>query len=127
MPKFVRTVVKKSSLVPWITGEEGQVLKSNSPFLSEIEQQLYAEARVEVQNFPGYIKQETISIGNTQIQSYEFDTIENLNDFVDKTLKTESSSYQPELKHSLLHKLVAEKIKELGLSDSYQVSFSTEA
>ena len=123
MPKYVTTIVRKSSLIPWVLGN---VLKENSEFLTQTEKQLYEDAKAESAIFPGYLGFQTTRIGNTQIDTFEFDTLENLNDWVNKTRKVDSPLYQPELKTSLCFRMIGEKVKQLGLESSYTVSTSIE-
>lgn len=123
MPKFVKTIVRKSSLIPWVLGE---IVTENSQHLTDVEKQLVESMKVEVLNIPGFIGFETTRIGNTQIDSYEFDSIGNLNDYLDKFVKKDSVQYQPESVISLYHIMVALKLKQLGLSESYTISTSIE-
>jgi hypothetical protein len=123
MPKFVKTIVKKSSLIPWVSGE---IVAENSQYLTDVEKQLLQSMKAEVLNLPGYIGFETTRIGNTQIDSYEFDNIGNLNDYLDKFVKQDSVQYQPESVISLYHVMVVLKLKQLGLSESYTTSTSIE-
>jgi hypothetical protein len=123
MPKFVKTIVKKSSLIPWGSGE---IVAENSQYLTDVEKQLLQSMKAEVLNLPGYIGFETTRIGNTQIDSYEFDNIGNLNDYLDKFVKQDSVQYQPESVISLYHVMVVLKLKQLGLSESYTTSTSIE-
>lgn len=126
MPKYVKTVVKKSNLVPWFKPD---IFNENSQYLTNEEKQLYTEAVAEVTGgtvFPGYVKHEEVVIGNTTIETFEFDTLENLVSFVNRTSKSAHVQYDPELKTTQFFKMVPEKLKELGLSDSYTVSTSVE-
>lgn len=123
MPKFVKTIVKKSSLIPWVSGE---IVSENSQYLTDVEKQLLQSMKAEVLNLPGYIGFETTRIGNTQIDSYEFNNIGNLNDYLDKFVKQDSVQYQPESVISLYHVMVVLKLKQLGLSESYTTSASIE-
>jgi hypothetical protein len=123
MPKFVKTIVKKSSLIPWVSGE---IVSENSQYLTDVEKQLLQSMKAEVLNLPGYIGFETTRIGNTQIDSYEFNNIGNLNDYLDKFVKQDSVQYQPESVISLYHVMVVLKLKQLGLSESYTTSTSIE-
>jgi hypothetical protein len=58
--------------------------------------------------------------------SFEFDTIENLNNFVNKTQKPDSGVYDNNSLIVKYNKMLVAKIKELGLSNSYQVTTSIE-
>lgn len=123
MPKYVKTIVKKSSLIPWVLGE---IVSENSQHLTDAEKQLYRDVKQNISNIPGYIGFETFTLGNTQIDSFEFDSIENLNNFVNNFINKNSIDYQPESLFSLYFSMVGNKIKQLGLSDSYTVSTSIE-
>lgn len=118
MPKYVRTLVKKSSIVPWLTDE---VLTANSSHLTEAEKTLLVDAATEGRAFPGFIGYETSAIGNTQIISYEFDTLENLNNFIDKNFNRNSGVYDDTLKLPQYYSMIAKKVEELGLKNSYTV------
>jgi hypothetical protein len=123
MPKYIKTIVRKSNLIPWIntslTGE-------NPTLLTAEEIQLRDSAISEVTSLPGYVNFEVITVGNTQIFSYEFDTIENLNNFVGKIKDKSSINYDPNLFSSKYDKLVVKKIEEMGLSTSYVVTNSVD-
>jgi hypothetical protein len=126
MPKYVKTVVKKSNLVPWFTPD---IFNENSQYLTNEEKQLYTEAVAEVNGgtvFPGYLDYESVVIGNTKIETFVFDTLENLVSFVNRTSKPDHAQYDPELKITQFFKMVPAKLKELGLSDSYTASTSIE-
>jgi len=123
MPKYVKTIVKKSSVIPWLADE---VVSADSVHLTEAERQLIIDAGIEGRSFPGHVSFNVVNVGNTQMVSYEFDTIENLNNFIDKTQKPNSGVYDDNsliVKHN---KMLAVKIKELGLTNAYQVTTSIE-
>ncbi len=123
MAKYVKTIVKKSSVIPWINGG---VVSAESTDLTEAEKQIIIDSRTEIESFPGFLNFNVINVGNTQIVSYEFDTIENVNNFVNKTQKVTSETYDTTTATVKFNRLVSEKIKEIGLSDAYRVSTSTE-
>lgn len=123
MPKYVKTIVKKSSVIPWIANG---IMSLDSAELTEAEKQLMQDCKSEAENFVGYVSYNVLNVGNTQIASFEFDTIENLNNFIDKTQKPNSEIYDENSAVSKYNKLVIQKIKELGLTNAYQVSTSIE-
>jgi hypothetical protein len=123
MPKYVKTIVKKSSIIPWLA--DG-VVSADSVHLTEAERQSIIDARIEGESFPGYIGFNVTNVGNTQMVSFEFDTIENLNNFVNKTQKPDSGAYDNNSLIVKYNKMLVAKIKELGLSNSYQVTTSIE-
>jgi hypothetical protein len=122
MAKYVKTIVKKSSVIPWIS----DVVSTESTYLTEVEKQMVVAARTEGESFPGFLNFNVMNVGNTQIVSFEFDTIENVNNFVNKTQKVTSETYDTTTATVKFNRLVSEKIKEIGLSDAYRVSTSTE-
>jgi hypothetical protein len=126
MPKYVKTVVRKSNLVPWFTPD---IFNENSQYLTNEEKQLYTEAVAEVNGgtvFPGYLDYSSVVIGNTKMETFVFDTLENLVSFINRTSKPEHAQYDPDLKITQFFKMVPAKLKELGLSDSYTASTSIE-
>ena len=122
MAKYVKTIVKKSSVIPWIS----DVVSTESTYLTEAEKQMVVAARTEGESFPGFLNFNVMNVGNTQIVSFEFDTIENMNNFVNKTQKAGSGIYDSTTAVVKYNKMLVEKIKEAGLSDAYRVSISTE-
>ena len=122
MAKYVKTIVKKSSVIPWII----DVFSTESTYLTEAEKQMVVAARTEGESFPGFLNFNVMNVGNTQIVSFEFDTIENMNNFVNKTQKADSGIYDSTTAVVKYNKMLVEKIKEAGLSDAYRVSISTE-
>lgn len=123
MPKYVKTIVKKSSVIPWVAGD---IISVDSTQLTAEEKQLILDARSEGEIFPGYVDFNVLNVGNTQIVSFEFDTIENLNNFVNKTQKPNSEVYDENSSIVKYNKMLSTKIKELGLTNAYQVSTSIE-
>lgn len=123
MPKYVKTIVKKSSVIPWVAGD---IISVDSTQLTTEEKQLILDARSEAEIFPGYVDFNVLNVGNTQIASFEFDTIENLNNFVNKTQKPNSEVYDENSSIVKYNKMLSTKIKELGLTNAYQVSTSIE-
>lgn len=123
MPKYVRTLVKKSSIVPWLTDS---VLKEDSTHLTAEEKQLLVDASNEAKNFPGFVNYQVTTVGNTQIVSYEFDNMDNLNNFINKNFDKRSEIYDGELKLSKYYNMIAKKVQELGLKDTYRVTYSIE-
>ena len=123
MAKYVKTIVKKSSVIPWINGD---VVSAESTYLTDAEKQMVIDARTEGESFPGFLNFNVMTVGNTQIVSFDFDTIENMNNFVNKTQKADSGIYDSTTAMVKYNKMVLKKIKEVGLSDAYQVSTSTE-
>ena len=122
MAKYVKTIVKKSSVIPWIS----DVVSTESTYLTEAEKQMVVAARTEGESFPGFLNFNVMNVGNTQIVSFEFDTIENMNNFLNKTQKADSGIYDSTTAVVKYNKMLVEKIKEAGLSDAYRVSISTE-
>ena len=122
MAKYVKTIVKKSSVIPWIS----DVVSTESTYLTEAEKQMVVAARTEGESFPGFLNFNVMNVGNTQIASFEFDTIENMNNFLNKTQKADSGIYDSTTAVVKYNKMLVEKIKEAGLSDAYRVSISTE-
>lgn len=123
MPKYVKTIVKKSSVIPWLSGD---IISTNSTQLTDAEKQMITDARIEGEGFPGYIGFNLTNIGNTQIVSFEFDTIENLNNFINKTQKSDSGVYDDNSSIVKYNKMLLAKLKELGLVSAYQVTTSIE-
>lgn len=123
MPKYVKTIVKKSSVIPWISGE---IILPDSVHLTAAERQMVIDARIEGENLPGYLNFNITNVGNTQIVSFEFDSIENLNNFVNKTQDMNSSIYDENSSIAKYNKMLVEKVKELGLINAYQISTSIE-
>lgn len=123
MPKYVKTIVRKTSYVPWITN----LLEQDADFLTQEEKVLRQNAINEMQNFVGFVNHEVQILGNTQIVSWEFDTTDNLRNFLSKTQKPTEEGYDPELYMSKYVLKVSEKVKELGLVEAYQVSTSIES
>lgn len=124
MPKYVKTVVKKSSLIPWINQN---VLSESSTVLTETEKQLRLDAKAETEGFPGYVSYDVTTVGNTQIIAYEFDTIDNLNNFINKTQDASKPDFDSNYLTAKFNAMVAKKIEELGLKGSYQVTTSVES
>ena len=123
MPKYVKTIVKKSSIIPWLA--DG-VVSADSVHLTEAERQSIIDARIEGESLPGYVGFNVVNVGNTQMVSFEFDTIDNLNNFINKTQKSDSGIYDDNSSIVKYNKMLVAKIKELGLAGSYQVTTSTE-
>jgi hypothetical protein len=121
MPKYIRTVVRKNNFIPWI---HSMLVDETSSILTDVEKQLRLDAINEIENLPGFLNYGTETIGNTQIFYIEFDTVQNLNDFVGKVKNVGGSNYDPTLYASMYQELISEKIKSLGLSDAYTVSAS---
>ena len=123
MPKYVKTIVKKSSVIPWLA--DG-VVSVDSVHLTEAERQSIIDARIEGESLPGYVGFNVVNVGNTQMVSFEFDTIENLNNFINKTQKSDSGVYDDNSLIVKYNKMLVAKIKELGLTNAYQVTTSIE-
>ena len=123
MPKYVKTIVKKSSIIPWLA--DG-VVSADSVHLTEAERQSIIDARIEGESLPGYVGFNVVNVGNTQMVSFEFDTIDNLNNFINKTQKSDSGIYDDNSSIVKYNKMLVAKIKELGLAGSYQVTTSIE-
>ena len=123
MPKYVKTIVKKSSIITWLA--DG-VVSADSVHLTEAERQSIIDARIEGESLPGYVGFNVVNVGNTQMVSFEFDTIDNLNNFINKTQKSDSGIYDDNSSIVKYNKMLVAKIKELGLAGSYQVTTSTE-
>jgi hypothetical protein len=123
MPKYVKTIVKKSILIPWITDT---ISVSNSSFLTAEQNQIREEAIAETGSFPGYLNYNSTKVGNTEIITYEFDTLENLTNYVNRTQNKQSEDYDETSKTAMYNKIISDKIKELDLTDSFQVSTSVD-
>jgi hypothetical protein len=123
MPKYVKTIVKKSILIPWITDT---ISVSNSSFLTAEQNQIREEAIAETGSFPGYLNYNSTKVGNTEIITYEFDTLENLTNYVNRTQNKQSEDYDETTKTAMYNKIISDKIKELDLTDSFQVSTSVD-
>ncbi len=121
MPKYVKTLVKKSILIPWLTET---VFAENSTFLTNEEKQLRQDALAACAELPGYVGSNCIKIGNTEIFTHEFDTEENLRNFVNKTQDKESELYDENMAITKYSEMKKRKIKELNLQDSFQVTDS---
>ena len=121
MPKYVKTVIRKSILIPWLTET---VFVENSTFLTNEEKQLRQDAVAECAALPGYVGYNCIKIGNTEIFTHEFDTEENLRNFVNKTQDKESELYDENMAITKYYEMIRRKVKELNLQDSFQVTNS---
>jgi hypothetical protein len=121
MPKYVKTVVKKSILIPWLNET---VFGENSSFLTNEEKQLRQDALTEASTLPGYLGQNCVQIGNTEIFTHEFDTEENLRNFVNKTQDKESELYDENMAITKYSEMIKRKVKELNIQDSFQVTNS---
>jgi hypothetical protein len=121
MPKYVKTVIRKSILIPWLTET---VFTENSTFLTNEEKQLRQDAVAEFTALPGYVGYNCIKIGNTEIFTHEFDTEENLRNFVNKTQDKESELYDETMATTKYYEMIKRKVKELNLQDSFQVTNS---
>jgi hypothetical protein len=124
MPKYVKTIVRKTTLVPWVTN---LLETENVDFLIQEERVLRQNAINEVQNFSGFINHNVQTIGNTQIVSWEFDTIENVRNFITKTQKPTEEGFDSELYLSKFNLMVRKRITDLGLAEAYTVSDSIES
>jgi hypothetical protein len=121
MPKYVKTVIKKSILIPWLNET---VFGENSSFLTNEEKQLRQDALAEAATLPGYLGQNCVQIGNTEIFTYEFDTEENLKNFVNKTQDKGSELYDENMAITKYGEMKKRKVRELNLVESFQATTS---